>query len=157
MFSINRPQASVLRRADGLYIPLCFLLIAYSDRMHPKWQETLHSTMFSINLLATRTTGEMLLPLHSTMFSINPILVIPIYLIATLYIPLCFLLIFFVPPLIALKIYLYIPLSFLLIAARYASYNLSTLLYIPLCFLLINRYRQRAARRIAFTFHYVFY
>ena len=140
-----------------LYIPLCFLLISVRRSGKADYQFALHSTMFSINLLATRTTGEMLLPLHSTMFSINPILVIPIYLIATLYIPLCFLLIFFVPPLIALKMYLYIPLCFLLISAVLPPAELLSNLYIPLCFLLIVTSETKRGSSFVFTFHYVFY
>ena len=49
MFSIN-PEMEMYRKDTlSLYIPLCFLLIKYPERLEEVERVSLHSTMFSIN------------------------------------------------------------------------------------------------------------
>ena len=78
-----------------LYIPLCFLLILYICIAFGKSVYALHSTMFSINLEQNEKNPDVDCTLHSTMFSINLSQRGHIVSEETLYIPLCFLLIYF--------------------------------------------------------------
>ena len=88
--AVNRRR----RSSRPLYIPLCFLLIAYTDTQPLNTHIPLHSTMFSINLSPINALTIPLKTLHSTMFSINPPLQLNPVEFMSLYIPLCFLLIY---------------------------------------------------------------
>ena len=76
--------------------------------------------------------------LHSTMFPINLIRIVGAIQLNHLYIPLCFLLIQVHKERQAAQDRLYIPLCFLLIRNQRRTVQRHSLLYIPLCFLLIH-------------------
>ena len=94
--------------------------------------------MFSINLAFAVANDVGCVSLHSTMFSINLVAENASPSCETLYIPLCFLLIHAGYTRITAVSNLYIPLCFLLISPEATPPFLAISLYIPLCFLLIS-------------------
>ena len=142
-------------------------------------QNSLHSTMFPINLDLSvwRDPGEY--PLHSTMFPINPARSSRRrFSKATLYIPLCFLLISSRRPRLPISGTLHstmFPINrfpqnskgswiralhstmFPINLLNRESIPRKYFLYIPLCFLLIGFHSNSPRSTFNFTFHYVSY